>query len=58
MTATALRKLGSSDLEVFPLALGGNFLDTADSYSAGACGWVRGGVGRLGVLCIRRLGAR
>ncbi|WP_371661471.1 aldo/keto reductase [Streptomyces sp. NBC_00280] len=59
---TALRKLGSSDLEVFPLALGGNvfgwtadetqsfevldayaaaggnFLDTADSYSAWADG--------------------
>ncbi|WP_327696445.1 aldo/keto reductase [Streptomyces sp. NBC_00459] len=62
---TALRKLGSSDLEVFPLALGGNvfgwtadeaqsfevldayaaaggnFLDTADSYSA----WVGGNKG-------------
>ncbi|MEU5250901.1 aldo/keto reductase [Streptomyces longwoodensis] len=62
---TALRKLGSSDLEVFPLALGGNvfgwtadeaasfavldaytaaggnFLDTADSYSA----WVDGNSG-------------
>ena len=59
---TALRKLGSSDLEVFPLALGGNvfgwtadetqsfevldayaaaggnFLDTADAYSAWADG--------------------
>ncbi|WP_329273667.1 aldo/keto reductase [Streptomyces sp. NBC_01451] len=59
---TALRKLGSSDLEVFPLALGGNvfgwtadetrsfevldayaaaggnFLDTADSYSSWAAG--------------------
>ena len=58
----SLRKLGSSDLEVFPLALGGNvwgwtadeaqsfavldayaaaggnFLDTADSYSA----WIEG----------------
>ncbi|WP_105975248.1 aldo/keto reductase [Streptomyces geranii] len=65
MTATALRKLGSSDLEVFPLALGGNvfgwtadekasfevldayaaaggnFLDTADSYSA----WIEGNSG-------------
>ncbi|MEU3732842.1 aldo/keto reductase [Streptomyces sp. NPDC033538] len=62
---TSLRKLGSSDLEVFPLALGGNvfgwtadqatsfavldaytaaggnFLDTADSYSA----WVDGNSG-------------
>ena len=62
---TALRKLGSSDLEVFPLALGGNvfgwtadeaasfavldaytaaggnFVDTADSYSA----WVEGNGG-------------
>jgi aryl-alcohol dehydrogenase-like predicted oxidoreductase len=62
---TSLRKLGSSDLEVFPLSLGGNvfgwtadeaqsfavldaytaaggnFLDTADSYSA----WVDGNVG-------------
>ncbi|MGC9500638.1 aldo/keto reductase [Streptomyces sp. WG7] len=62
---TSLRKLGSSDLEVFPLALGGNvfgwtadrdrsfavldaytaaggnFLDTADSYSA----WVDGNTG-------------
>ncbi|MER5377286.1 aldo/keto reductase [Streptomyces sp. NPDC002553] len=62
---TSLRKLGSSDLEVFPLALGGNvfgwtadeaatfavldaytaaggnFLDTADSYSA----WVEGNSG-------------
>ncbi|MFJ8189621.1 aldo/keto reductase [Streptomyces sp. NPDC096094] len=62
---TSLRKLGSSDLEVFPLALGGNvfgwtadqdtsfavldaytaaggnFLDTADSYSA----WVAGNSG-------------
>jgi aryl-alcohol dehydrogenase-like predicted oxidoreductase len=62
---TALRKLGSSDLEVFPLALGGNvfgwtadetqsfevldayaaaggnFLDTADAYSA----WVDGNEG-------------
>ncbi|MEV6883394.1 aldo/keto reductase [Streptomyces sp. NPDC051135] len=59
---TSLRKLGSSDLEVFPLALGGNvfgwtadqdrsfavldaytaaggnFVDTADSYSAGVDG--------------------
>jgi len=59
---TSLRKLGSSDLEVFPLALGGNvfgwtadeatsfavldayaaaggnFLDTADSYSSWAAG--------------------
>ncbi|MFG2465497.1 aldo/keto reductase [Streptomyces canus] len=65
MTASALRKLGSSDLEVFPLSLGGNvfgwtadesqsfavldayvaaggnFLDTADSYSA----WVDGNSG-------------
>lgn len=64
MTAS-LRKLGSSDLEVFPLSLGGNvfgwtadetqsfavldaytaaggnFIDTADSYSA----WVEGNVG-------------
>ena len=63
---TSLRKLGSSDLEVFPLSLGGNvfgwtadeaqsfavldayaaaggnFVDTADSYSA----WVRGQRGR------------
>ena len=63
---TSLRKLGSSDLEVFPLALGGNvfgwtadeaqsfavldayaaaggnFIDTADSYSA----WVDGQHGR------------
>ncbi|MFI6341044.1 aldo/keto reductase [Streptomyces sp. NPDC050535] len=62
---TSLRKLGSSDLEVFPLALGGNvfgwtadeaqsfavldaytaaggnFLDTADSYSA----WIEGNHG-------------
>lgn len=62
---TSLRKLGSSDLEVFPLCLGGNvfgwtadepqsfavldayteaggnFIDTADSYSA----WVEGHVG-------------
>ncbi len=62
---TSLRKLGSSDLEVFPLALGGNvfgwtadeaasysvldaytaaggnFLDTADGYSA----WVEGNSG-------------
>lgn len=62
---TSLRKLGSSDLEVFPLALGGNvfgwtadeaqsfavldaysaaggnFIDTADAYSA----WVDGNVG-------------
>lgn len=62
---TSLRKLGSSDLEVFPLALGGNvwgwtadeaqsfavldayaaaggnFLDTADSYSA----WIEGNKG-------------
>ncbi|MFJ3306238.1 aldo/keto reductase [Streptomyces sp. NPDC086549] len=62
---TSLRKLGSSDLEVFPLALGGNvfgwtadeassfavldayaaaggnFVDTADSYSA----WVEGHTG-------------
>ncbi|RZU22153.1 aldo/keto reductase [Streptomyces sp. BK239] len=62
---TSLRKLGSSDLEVFPLALGGNvfgwtadeaatfavldaytaaggnFIDTADSYSA----WVEGNSG-------------
>ncbi|MER6178965.1 aldo/keto reductase [Streptomyces sp. NPDC001652] len=62
---TSLRKLGTSDLEVFPLSLGGNvfgwtadetqsfavldayaaaggnFLDTADSYSA----WVDGNVG-------------
>src|SRR4051794_38339469 len=61
----SLRKLGSSDLEVFPLALGGNvfgwtadeeasfavldaytaaggnFLDTADSYSA----WIEGNKG-------------
>ncbi|WP_030615667.1 aldo/keto reductase [Streptomyces fulvoviolaceus] len=65
MTSPALRKLGSSDLEVFPLSLGGNvfgwtadetqsfavldayaaaggnFIDTADSYSA----WVDGNVG-------------
>lgn len=65
MTASPLRKLGSSDLEVFPLSLGGNvfgwtadesqsfavldayaaaggnFLDTADSYSA----WVDGNSG-------------
>ncbi|GHH83246.1 aldo/keto reductase [Streptomyces capitiformicae] len=62
---TSLRKLGTSDLEVFPLALGGNvfgwtadekdsfavldaytaaggnFIDTADSYSA----WVEGNEG-------------
>ncbi|MCX5170020.1 aldo/keto reductase [Streptomyces antibioticus] len=62
---TALRKLGTSDLQVFPLALGGNvfgwtadetasfavldaytaaggnFLDTADSYSA----WIEGNSG-------------
>ncbi|WP_445524969.1 aldo/keto reductase [Streptomyces cyslabdanicus] len=62
---TSLRKLGSSDLEVFPLALGGNvfgwtadqeqsfavldaytaaggnFVDTADSYSA----WIEGNHG-------------
>ncbi|MEU6593853.1 aldo/keto reductase [Streptomyces sp. NPDC046881] len=62
---TSLRKLGSSDLEVFPLALGGNvfgwtadeqasfavldaytaaggnFIDTADAYSA----WVEGNQG-------------
>ncbi|MFF9803076.1 aldo/keto reductase, partial [Streptomyces rochei] len=62
MTSPSLRKLGSSDLEVFPLSLGGNvfgwtadeaasfavldayaaaggnFIDTADSYSA----WVEG----------------
>ncbi|MEV5607253.1 aldo/keto reductase [Streptomyces sp. NPDC052225] len=62
---TSLRKLGSSDLEVFPLSLGGNvfgwtadeatsfavldayvagggnFIDTADSYSA----WVEGNEG-------------
>ena len=65
MTVSPLRKLGSSDLEVFPLSLGGNvfgwtadesqsfavldayaaaggnFLDTADSYSA----WVDGNSG-------------
>lgn len=65
MTMTSLRKLGTSDLEVFPLSLGGNvfgwtadeaqsfavldayaaaggnFLDTADSYSA----WVEGNSG-------------
>ncbi|KQW16536.1 aldo/keto reductase [Streptomyces sp. Root369] len=65
MTVSPLRKLGSSDLEVFPLTLGGNvfgwtadesqsfavldayaaaggnFLDTADSYSA----WVDGNSG-------------
>jgi aryl-alcohol dehydrogenase-like predicted oxidoreductase len=65
MTSPSLRKLGSSDLEVFPLSLGGNvfgwtadeatsfavldayaaaggnFLDTADSYSA----WVDGNKG-------------
>ncbi|MFC4505721.1 MULTISPECIES: aldo/keto reductase [Streptomyces] len=65
MTTTALRKLGASDLEVFPLALGGNvfgwtadetasfavldayaaaggnFLDSADGYSA----WVPGNSG-------------
>jgi aryl-alcohol dehydrogenase-like predicted oxidoreductase len=65
MTTSPLRKLGSSDLEVFPLTLGGNvfgwtadeaqsfavldayaaaggnFLDTADSYSA----WVDGNSG-------------
>src|SRR5690242_10204279 len=62
---TSLRKLGNSDLEVFPLSLGGNvfgwtadeatsfavldayaaaggnFVDTADSYSA----WVEGNSG-------------
>ncbi|MFD9000824.1 aldo/keto reductase [Streptomyces sp. NPDC059582] len=62
---TSLRKLGSSDLEIFPLALGGNvfgwtadeaqsfavldayaaaggnFVDTADSYSA----WIEGNKG-------------
>ncbi|MBC7271454.1 MAG: aldo/keto reductase, partial [Streptomyces sp.] len=65
MTSLPLRKLGTSGLEVFPLALGGNvfgwtadeatsfavldaytaaggnFLDTADSYSA----WVNGNRG-------------
>ncbi|MEU9167169.1 aldo/keto reductase [Streptomyces sp. NPDC048420] len=65
MTSIPLRKLGSSDLEVFPLSLGGNvfgwtadettsfavldaytaaggnFIDTADSYSA----WVDGNSG-------------
>ncbi|MFJ9106006.1 aldo/keto reductase [Streptomyces sp. NPDC102405] len=65
MTTSPLRKLGSSDLEVFPLTLGGNvfgwtadeaqsfavldaytaaggnFVDTADSYSA----WVDGNSG-------------
>ncbi|GAA4057090.1 aldo/keto reductase [Streptomyces shaanxiensis] len=65
MTMTSLRKLGTSDLEVFPLSLGGNvfgwtadeaqsfavldayaaaggnFVDTADSYSA----WVEGNSG-------------
>nr|WSZ16182.1 aldo/keto reductase [Streptomyces canus] len=65
MTASSLRKLGSSDLEVFPLSLGGNvfgwtadesqsfavldayaaaggnFVDTADSYSH----WVDGNSG-------------
>ncbi|MFI6442788.1 aldo/keto reductase [Streptomyces sp. NPDC050759] len=65
MTTSPLRKLGSSDLEVFPLSLGGNvfgwtadeaqsfavldayvaaggnFVDTADSYSA----WVDGNSG-------------
>ncbi|MEV7738751.1 aldo/keto reductase [Streptomyces sp. NPDC088921] len=65
MTTSSLRKLGSSDLEVFPLSLGGNvfgwtadeaqsfavldayvaaggnFVDTADSYSA----WVDGNSG-------------
>jgi aryl-alcohol dehydrogenase-like predicted oxidoreductase len=65
LSMTSLRKLGSSDLEVFPLSLGGNvfgwtsdeaqsfavldayaaaggnFLDTADSYSA----WVEGNKG-------------
>ncbi|MEU0429831.1 aldo/keto reductase [Streptomyces canus] len=65
MTVSPLRKLGSSDLEVFPLSLGGNvfgwtadesqsfavldayaaaggnFLDTADSYSH----WVEGNAG-------------
>lgn len=65
MTSASLRKLGSSDLEVFPLALGGNvfgwtadeatsfdvldaytaaggnFVDTADAYSA----WAEGNSG-------------
>ncbi|MFE6825435.1 aldo/keto reductase [Streptomyces sp. NPDC057690] len=65
MTSTSLRKLGSSDLEVFPLSLGGNvfgwtadetasfavldayaaaggnFVDTADSYTA----WIDGNSG-------------
>ncbi|NEB75040.1 aldo/keto reductase [Streptomyces sp. SID14478] len=65
MTSSSLRKLGSSDLEVFPLSLGGNvfgwtadeaasfavldaytagggnFIDTADSYSA----WIEGNQG-------------
>jgi aryl-alcohol dehydrogenase-like predicted oxidoreductase len=65
LSMTSLRKLGSSDLEVFPLSLGGNvfgwtadeaqsfavldayaaaggnFLDTADSYSA----WIEGNKG-------------
>ncbi|MFG2135008.1 aldo/keto reductase [Streptomyces sp. NPDC048751] len=65
MTSSSLRKLGSSDLEVFPLALGGNvfgwtadeatsfdvldaytaaggnFVDTADAYSA----WAEGNSG-------------
>ncbi|NEB05369.1 aldo/keto reductase [Streptomyces sp. SID13726] len=65
MTSSPLRKLGSSDLEVFPLSLGGNvfgwtadeshsfavldayaaaggnFVDTADSYSA----WIDGNSG-------------
>ncbi len=65
LNMTSLRKLGSSDLEVFPLALGGNvfgwtadqeqsfavldaytaaggnFVDTADSYSA----WIEGNHG-------------
>ncbi|KOG42403.1 aldo/keto reductase [Streptomyces resistomycificus] len=65
MTSPSLRKLGTSDLEVFPLSLGGNvfgwttdeaasfavldaytaaggnFIDTADSYSA----WVDGNQG-------------
>src|SRR3954470_663569 len=64
-SSSALRQLGSSDLEVFPLALGGNvfgwtadeaasfavldaytaaggnFVDTADSYSA----WIEGNQG-------------
>ncbi|WP_225638179.1 aldo/keto reductase [Streptomyces solaniscabiei] len=76
---TSLRKLGSSDLEVFPLALGGNvfgwtadqdtsfavldaytaaggnFVDTADSYSA----WVEGnGGGESETLIGKWLAAR